>query len=104
MSHEKSPHRWDVKFSRSAEKQYERLKRNGSKPSAADLVNLLIIELRIDGPYRSNWSNYGQLQENDFHCHLKKGRPTYVACWRIVNKIDKRVEVFYVGSHENSPY
>lgn len=57
-----------------------------------------------EGPYRSNWPNYGPLEENEFHCHLKKGKPTYVACWRISDKDKKIIEVYYVGTHENAPY
>ncbi len=52
---------WDVAFSRSAEKQHDKLKRNGSKPSIVDIINLLAVEMELEGPYRSNWPNYGQL-------------------------------------------
>ncbi len=62
---------WSVKLSRSAEKQYEKLKRSGSKPSINDVINLLMVEMVKQGPYRSNWPNYGLLEENKFHCHLK---------------------------------
>lgn len=89
----------------SAQKQYNKLKRNGSKPSIADIINLLIIEMKLEGPYRSNWANYGPLEEDyEFHCHLKKGKPTYVACWRVVDKKNKKIEVYYVGTLENAPY
>lgn len=72
--------KWTVELSRDAEKQYNKLKRNGSKPAITDVINLLIIEMRKEGPYRNNWSNYGPLEEDEFHCHLKRGKPTYVAC------------------------
>ena len=95
---------WKVRFSNPAKKNYFKLKKNGSKPSIADTINLLLLELEEDGPYRTNWSNYGSLNDNDYHCHLKQGRPCYVACWRILNKKEKEIEVYYVGTHENAPY
>lgn len=98
------PQKWTVEFSRDAEKQYNKLKRNGSKPAITDVINLLIIEMRKEGPYRNNWSNYGPLGEDEFHCHLKKGKPTYVACWKIIDKESQLIEVYYVGTHEGAPY
>jgi hypothetical protein len=41
--------------------------------------------------------------ENGPDCHLKKGRPTYVACWT-VDKKNKVIEVYYAGTHEKAPY
>ena len=38
------------------------------------------------------------------HCHLQKGRPTYVCCWEVINKKRKIIEVYYVGTHEKAPY
>ena len=96
--------KWSVELSRDAEKQYNKLKRNGSKPSITDVINLLIIEMRKEGPYRNNWSNYGPLEEDEFHCHLKKGKPTYVACWKVIDKENQLIEVYYVGTHESAPY
>ena len=96
--------KWTVELSRDAEKQYNKLRRNGSKPAITDVINLLIIEMRREGPYRNNWSNYGPLEEDEFHCHIKKGRPTYVACWRIIDKEYQLIEVYYVGTHEDAPY
>lgn len=51
-----------------------------------------------------NWSNYGPLKKDEFHCHLRKGKPTYVACWRVLDKQVKIMEVYYVGTHEDAPY
>lgn len=101
----KSSIQWNVAFSRNAENLYKKLKRSGSKPSITDTINFLMIEIEREGPYRYNWPNYGQLEENEFHCHLKKGKPpTYVACWRVVDKRNKKIEVYYVGTHEDAPY
>ena len=99
-----SPLLWNVRFSHKASSQYEKLTRCGTRPSINDIINLLVIEMRRDGPYKTNWSNYGTLAENDFHCHLKKGKPTYVACWKLIDKEKKIIEVYYVGTHENAPY
>jgi hypothetical protein len=81
------------------------LKHSGSRPGVNDVLNFLIIEMIKAGPYRTNWPNYGLLEnKKHFHCHLKQGRPTYVACWKIVDEQNKKIEVYYVGSHENTPY
>jgi len=66
----------------------------------------LIREMKMNGPYRFNWKNYSKLKgsKNKFHCHLNKGRPTYVACWELVDKETKLIEVYYVGTHEKAPY
>jgi hypothetical protein len=45
-----------------------------------------------------------RIPDNSYHCHIKSGRPTYVVCWRVENKKVKIVEIFYVGTHENTPY
>ena len=66
-------------------------------------LGFLLMEIESMGPVRGNWKNYGKLGKDTHHCHLKLGRPTYVACWR-VNKDIKLVEVYYVGTHEKAPY
>jgi hypothetical protein len=50
------------------------------------------------------WSNFSKLSRNTFHCHLVDGRPTYVACWELLDKSKRKIEVYYVGTHENAPY
>jgi hypothetical protein len=95
---------WKVSFSRNAAKQYEKLKRAGSRPSIIDVVDLLALDLQRNGPQLHDWPNYGPLEKEHFHCHLRKGRPTYVACWRIIEKQTKRIEIYYVGTHEGAPY
>lgn len=99
------PPDWIVTFSRDAIKQYKKLKRSGSKkPSIIDIVDLLAQELALLGPHLAKWSNYSPLGKQAFHCHLKKGQPTYVACWKVVDKSTKHIEVYYVGTHEAAPY
>jgi hypothetical protein len=62
----------------------------------------LIKEIEVMGPVRGDWPNYGKLSGNRHHCHIKKGRPTYVVAWRVIDP--ETVEVTYVGTHERAPY
>lgn len=99
---------WTVNFSTSAKKQVAYLQKEHSKIYAQ--LALLAKEMEIAGPFRSNWSNFGPLaktktiRNNSYHCHIKKGKPTYVVCWRVEDNIIKIIEVFYVGTHEKAPY
>jgi len=90
---------WTVKVSPRAQKQMFRL-----PVRVLDLLLLLVRDIECHGPVRGNWLNYGQLAKNRHHCHVKKGRPTYVAVWEVVEKEIRVVEVLYVGSHEKAPY
>jgi hypothetical protein len=86
------PIEWNVRFSNTAGKQYEKLKRSGQKKcSVNDLIDLLVLEIQQQGPERKNWPNYGKLSKNSYHCHLKKGRPTYVACWMVIDEKKRQV-------------
>jgi len=69
------------------------------------LAQLLKHDLSMFG-YRpgKQWSNFGKLLGNTYHCHLTNGRPTYVACWELMSKSKREIEVYYVGTHENAPY
>lgn len=96
---------WQVRFSKIAVKQYAKLKKNGRKrPYITDLIDLLLIELQKQGPERVEWPSYRKLSKNSYHCHLKKGHPTYVACWQVFDSQLKYIEVYYVGTHEGAPY
>lgn len=90
---------WEVKFSSKVLKQARKL------PEAVGATFALLIEqMKIKGPWLPDWKGYGPLKGKDeFHCHLKSGRPTYVAVWT-ANKQFKIIEVKYVGTHENAPY
>jgi mRNA-degrading endonuclease RelE of RelBE toxin-antitoxin system len=65
---------WTVTLHRKVDKELATL-------SAAVQKHLfrLVFEIELMGPVRGNWDNYGKLDKNRHHCHLKKGRPTYVA-------------------------
>lgn len=83
--------------------QAKKADKNLSKEAAISLVALL-KELKLEGPYRAAWPNYTKMVGDDYHCHIKKGRPTYVVCWKIANKNKKIIEVYYAGTHEKAPY
>lgn len=90
---------WECGFSSSAVKSYQRMPQE-----IKDVVDTLVNEIQALGPFRSNWPHYGKLKNNEFHCHLTRGRPTYVAVWVIESKAVKLVKITYVGTHENAPY
>ncbi|MDD5450906.1 MAG: cytotoxic translational repressor of toxin-antitoxin stability system [Desulfovibrionales bacterium] len=91
--------KWTVTISREAGKQIAKLPQ-----MVRDSLIALIKEIEVNGPVRGNWPNYSALTGNRYHCHLKKGRPTYVAVWELKNKKDRSVEVVYAGTHEKAPY
>ena len=86
---------WEVRWKPKAKKAAEAL-----PARVKEAVWLLMKDLELNGPVAGNWPNYGKLGPHEHHCHLKKGRPTYVAVWWEV-KEDKHIEVTYVGTHEN---
>lgn len=97
--------KWAVHFSTNAKKQYKKLKKSGSRPLINDTIDFLVLDLKNNGPERVNWPNYSKLSKNTYHhCHLKKGKPTYVACWVVLNEELKHIEIYYVGTHEGAPY
>lgn len=90
---------WTVRLHRQVERAIPKL----PKRVQATLV-ALIREIEQGGPVRGNWPNYGKLSQVRHHCHLKKGRPTYVAIWEVLDSARRLVEVVYVGTHEKAPY
>ena len=92
---------WTVNIPKRVIKKVEKLPKG-----VRFILNSLLKEIELYGPYRSNWPNYSKLvgTKEVFHCHIKKGQPTYVAVWVIVDKKIKVTEVKYVGSHEKAPY
>lgn len=87
---------WTVGFTSKADKQAGKLPRK-----ERDLLALLVREMQLSGPVRSNWKNYSKLGKDTHHCHLSY---RWVACWRVENNEMKVIEVYYVGSRENAPY
>lgn len=64
----------------------------------------LALDLQENGPVAGNWPNYGKLGKNEHHCHLRKGKPTYVSVWWEIKEETRTIEVTYVGTHEKAPY
>jgi hypothetical protein len=71
-----------------------------------DRLDALAAEIELLGPVRGNWKNYSKLEgrTRQHHCHIKAGRPTYVAVWEETDETVKLVEVVYAGTHEKAPY
>ena len=95
---------WKVEFSRDAIKQAKRLPKR-----VIEALRLLTEDLKYNGPAPGKgWPHYGKLKgsknEDKRHCHLVRGKPTYVSCWTVVDKKTKIIEVYYVGTHEKAPY
>jgi mRNA-degrading endonuclease RelE of RelBE toxin-antitoxin system len=92
---------WDIKFPRKVVRQIREL------PEAVQMaVRFLVKDLQLHGPMARTWPNFGKLhgRTDCYHCHLRKGRPTYVAVWQVVDKDGKSIEVKYVGTHEGADY
>ena len=94
---------WSVYFTGKAAKAVKKLPKNVRHAVAA-----LVAELRVSGPvlHGKGWRNFGKLKgrANEYHCHVKSGRPTYVVCWSVADSAEKSIEVNYVGTHEKAPY
>lgn len=93
---------WTVIFSRKAEKQKAKL-----PPSIIDILYLLRKDLENRGPAVTGWPNYSKIvgsKSGHYHCHLNKGRPTYVVVWQVVDSVVRVLEIQFVGTHEKVDY
>lgn len=90
---------WKVAIPKKTAKLVKKLPRK-----VQDAITLLIAQIEDTGPVRGDWPNYSRLTRYTHHCHLRRGRPTYVAVWREVEGEIKLVEVTYAGTHEKAPY
>ena len=91
--------KWTVRVSSRVRKQIERLPEQARRSLIA-----LIKDIEFSGPVRGNWPNYNQLGNRRHHCHIKKGRPTFVAVWQVREQEIRIIEVIYAGTHEKAPY
>lgn len=91
--------KWEVGLKGQAKKASKNLPKK-----THDTFMLLLFDLE-KGPIKHNWPNYSALKGvvGHYHCHIEKGRPTYVACWT-ADKKTKTIEVYYAGTHEQAPY
>jgi mRNA-degrading endonuclease RelE of RelBE toxin-antitoxin system len=89
---------WNVRITKKAEKQAAKLPKR-----ILETLYVLMASIREFGPVRGDWPSYSKLPGNKHHCHLKKGKPTYVAVWT-ETKETITVEIIYAGTHEKAPY
>lgn len=68
-----------------------------------DSLDLLLLEIEVDGPVRGNWKNYSKLSKHQHHCHIGRGMK-WVACWEVLDKKIKLIEVYYAGTRKDVPY
>ena len=102
MSHKMIPigvMKWQVRLSKRAVKNYQKLPQQ-----IQERFKALALELRTTGPVQPQWPHYGKIlgMEKCYHCHVKPGRPTYVAVWKVTGA--HCLEVTYVGTHEGADY
>ena len=91
---------WSVEYSKKAGKQFKSLPQK-----IKDIIRALRKDLELNGPHQGNWPNYSKLSKDRHHCHLtKKGHPTWVVVWEVIDKKVKIIEVTYVGTRERAPY
>jgi len=93
--------RGSVLFTAKARKQKTKL-----PPAISSALDLLSFQLETQGPERHNWPNYGKLvgKKDVYHCHLNRGKPRYVAVWKVIDRAVQIMEVRYVGTHEKVDY
>jgi hypothetical protein len=92
---------WSVDFTGKARKQKQTLPK-----TISNVLDLLWGELEREGPERRNWPHYGLIvgKKDIHHCHLNKGKPRYVAVWKVTDRNVRMMEIRYVGTHENADY
>ena len=62
---------------------------------------LLVDDIRLNGPVRTNWPNYGMRAGTS--THQRQLSHKWVACW-IETEKGITVEVTYAGSRGSAPY
>jgi len=93
---------WDVRLTGAVKKSVAKL-----PPKVRNKFYTLALALRKAGPVQPSMPHFGKLKNRPgecYHCHLNKGRPTYVAVWQVLDNQAVLVEVTYVGTHEKAPY
>ena len=99
---------WKVSITKKATKKASKL-----PVRAKQALRLLWQDLEDYGPQQVSWPNFGKLKgsKNEWHCHLSKGRPRYVVCWRCVSlntkgvhNVKGEIEIYYAWTHEDAPY
>lgn len=91
--------KWTVHIPKKAGKQILSLPK-----SIQEAFYALMLDMQAKGPVQGQWPNYSKLGKDRHHCHIRKGKPCYVAVWEVTDKTIKLIEVEYVGTHERAPY
>lgn len=91
--------KWEIRFTKNADKGRLKLMRAGRKKEL-EVLAVLIEKLRESGPVQPEFQNYSKLGKDTYHCHLSH---KWVACWRELQHMIV-VEVYYVGYREDAPY
>lgn len=93
---------WRVELTPKAAKQAAKLPER-----IRNRLDALRALIALEGPVQPSMAHFGKLKNQRgeiYHCHLNKGRPTYVVVWQVKGSVAILVEVTYVGTHENAPY
>lgn len=93
---------WKVELTAKVVKQKSKL-----PARIEERMDALAFAIELTGPVQPSMPHFGKLINRSgevYHCHLNKGRPTYVAVWQVKDRMILLVEVTYVGTHENAPY
>lgn len=93
---------WSVEFTARARKGANKL-----PPLIRERLMAVVQALKHTGPIQPGMPHFGKLKNQPrsvYHCHLNRGRPTYVAVWEVKDKKIKLIEVTYAGTHEKAPY
>ena len=90
---------WTVRLSGRSLKKIRALPRD-----VGFAVQALLHDLQEFGPTLPSWPHFGKIKGHKgcYHCHVQRGRPTYVAVWRATGPL--AIEVIYVGTHEGADY
>ncbi len=94
---------WTVSITKKATKQIANL-----STKLKDICDALLRDLQQSGPQLPGWPNFqknhGTGKIECYHCHLQRGKPTWVAIWRVLDKRGRQLEIRYVGTHEKADY
>ena len=90
---------WQVNFTDATYKKLEDM-----PEQIKHKIIALAKSMEVSGPIQHQRPNFSKLKSKNrktYHCHLKKGKPTYVAIWTVTAK---QITIEYIGTHENAPY
>jgi len=87
---------WQVGFSKNAAKRAAKM-----PVREQEKLQLLLRDLRLNGPILPRWPNYSKLGAHRYHCHLSY---KWVACWEVKDNRLRLIEIYYAGSREDAPY